>query len=201
MQSLEKLVEGLISYDDEEELIIEEVFLACTICKNLCDLCETGICIIQNIKATHGKVEGLPSIGKIKLARSFLEKYYSDDMFLDDEEFGVKPNWEAIQEFDEKKLKTAVSIYRMVKANIGEGEMEIIKKAMQERNSDYFLNNYMDIFKGGLSDWIDFRGFINSPYLTDEDKECMWEFFEQIINIISEEEEMFDILSKMLISE
>lgn len=174
----------------------EELFLAFLICKNLADLCETGVAILSQMK----KVADLPQPDNVEMCRLILKRFYSDTMFIPDEQIGHRPNWKAVIGFDQAKSAGAFRIYRAIRNNVLAGPSEAngvtgaqIQVAIKKHDSPYFVKNFdlifanfPDQFKKGLSK---FKNFVASPSVLEEHRNYVWEFFESLLEIYLHEGE------------
>ncbi|CAN5871673.1 hypothetical protein BH23THE1_BH23THE1_32380 [soil metagenome] len=178
----------------------QQLYLSFLVCKNLTDLCETGRAIVNNIESHGHPLDGLPDRDSIALCQQILREFYDDNMFIPDEEFGNKPNWDKVNKFNQDQSNTAYKIYRAIRKNIIEkpGGKDI-QGAIQRKDKKFFLENFDKIFadvpfKDGL---IKFKNFIASPYTRDEDQSYVWDFFESLIDIYIYEQDNLEDLRHM----
>jgi hypothetical protein len=178
----------------------EQLYLAVLICKNLSDLCETGRAIVNSMESNGNPIDGLPDRSNIAMCQQILGKFYSNDMFIEDTEFGNKPNWQVISSFKKDRGDTAYKIYRAIRKNIIEkpGGQDI-QKAIERKDKEYFIGNFDKIFidipfKDAL---LKFKNFVSSPYALAQDQTYVWDFFEALLDIFIFEADHLRDLSKM----
>lgn len=177
----------------------EQKYLAFLVCKNLTDLGETGLSIINSMLSKGVPVDGLPEPSTIGICQTIIQKFYSDDMFIPDEE-GFSPNWSAVNRFNKTKTESSYRIYRAIRNNVVETpKAKDIQKAITDRNKDFFLKNFDSIFadvpfKDGL---IEFKNFLKSPYVSSEHQDIVWDFFDVLLDLFLEEEEILEDLKDM----
>lgn len=177
----------------------EQKYLAFLICKNLTDLGETGLSILNYMNESGISTQGLPEKSTIGLCQSIIQKFYSDNMFIEDED-GFRPNWDAVNGYDTTKTQTSYRIYRAIKNNVvDKPESKDIQKAVDERNKKFFVANFDKIFadipfKQGLTE---FKNFLNSPHVTQEHQNIVWAFFETLLDLFLDEEEILKDLQDM----
>lgn len=170
----------------------EEYFLACMVCKNLADLCETGRAIINNMQSRGVSINNLPRPSDIEMCQNILYRFYDDDMFQEDEEQGSIPNWQAVLKFDKSRANGAYKIYRCIKSNVVDKPIgKEIQTAAKSRDVDYFISNFDTIFanvpfKNGL---LKFKNFVASSAVVPDDREYIWEFFDSLMEIFIDEQE------------
>lgn len=199
MDNLAQQFTDLLSLGGDQYILPkrEEKFLAFLVCKNLSDLCETGMYILEHIKTAGTNMSNLPDSEMIKLCRNSLMVYFSPKMFIDNSEYGSLPNWAVVENFDKMKTKTAVQIYRLIKRNIVENNNII--KAVNDRNKNFFVKNFGQIFAGvPFEDFLGkFKNFIVSPHVKDEDQEYIWDFFQSLLEIFTNAEDMMESLKEL----
>lgn len=178
----------------------EEAYFSFLICKNLSDLCETGTSILNAIQKAGKPITGLPEKDNITLCQNILLKFYSNNMFIPDEEYGVRPNWNAVSNFDKTKTRTAHKIYRAIRKNVLEKEdSKRLRDAIHGRNKDYFIKHFDALFKDipfkeGL---VKFKNFVNSPYVSEEHQKYVFDFFDPVLEIFENEKENIEDVSKL----
>lgn len=178
----------------------EEKFLAFTVCKNLADLGTSGMAIIKEMQKQKLPVNDLPDIPSIQLCQGIIKNYYSDSMFIEDEEFGNVPEWKVISRFDSKRTEIAYRIYRSIRLNlVGNDRSTSLRKAIREKNKAYFIQNFDDIFadipfKDGL---IVFKNFIQSPHVSQKNQDVVWDFFDSFVELYENEKYNLEDLKGM----
>ena len=60
----------------------EQLFFAFMVCKNLSDLCDTGLAILKDITKRGKPLTGLPDDKMINLCEIVLKGLYTDTMFV-----------------------------------------------------------------------------------------------------------------------
>jgi hypothetical protein len=203
---MEVIIDGLVntvinSFDPTPvNATREKCYLSFLICKNLSDLCETGRAIVNNIESKGNPIDHLPNRDSFALCQQVLNRFYSDDIFIEDEEYGNRPNWKAVEKFSSKK-EGACKIYRAIHKNIilKPGGKDI-QKAINQKDRKYFCDNFDKIFTDIPSTFTDalikFKNFIESPYTLDTDQAYIWDFFENLLDIfIFEKENLEDLKS------
>jgi len=178
----------------------EHLFLGFMICKNLSDLCETGRAIVNKIESQGHSIKQLPDRSQIGLCQEILHKFYSDDMFIPDDDIGNRPNWSAVTNFDKNKSHTAYKIYRAIRKNIIEKPTgKQILSAINQKDKTFFINNFDKIFadipfKDGL---LKFRNFLAMSCISQHDQDYVWDFFSALTDIFVYEENHLDDLKSM----
>lgn len=177
----------------------EQKFLAFLICKNLADLCETGQSILLKIKKDGHSTDNLPDYNNIGFCRKILKGYYSDDMFIEDEELGSRPNWKVVENFTSSKTITAFKIFRALSRNIvgkndGNSTGDIILKAIESRDRQPFVDNFDEIFKDvPLKSQLDpIKNFVAYEHVSADDQNYVWDFFDTLINMFLDQEDLLD---------
>lgn len=175
----------------------EEYFLACMVCKNLADLCETGRAILDDMDTRGVSVQNLPKSSDIQMCQGILNRFYHENMFEEDEELGFIPNWQAVHQFNKRKANGAYKIYRCIKHNVVDKPIgKEIQNAAQNRDQDYFINNFDTIFanvpfKNGL---LKFKNFVGSSAVLEDHREYVWDFFDSLMEIFINEKQNLDDL-------
>jgi hypothetical protein len=178
----------------------QQRYLAFLLCKNLSDLCETGQAIVNNIESRGKPIVNLPDRNAIMLCQQILGKFYSDKMFIPDENYGNRPNWSVVGSFNKEKSDTAYKIYRAIRKNVIDSPIgKDIQSAIQLKNTKYFIQNFDKIFadipfKDGLTK---FKNFVVSPDIIPKDRDYVWDFFEALLDIFINEEENLTALQTM----
>lgn len=178
----------------------EEKYLAFLICKNLSDLGETGLAILNKLEQANLPIVNLPDRSSINLCRDILHKFYRDEMFIEDEEFGNRPSWSEVENFDRSKSDTAYRIYRAIKQNaVNKPESKLIQQSVEDRNKVYFIDNFEKIFedvpfKEALNK---FKNFLATDDVDEDDQDYVWEFFDSLLGIFMEEQEIIEDLKEM----
>jgi hypothetical protein len=180
----------------------EKAFLSFLVCKNLSDLCETGRAIVNNIESKGNPIDLLPNRDNIALCQQILGKFYSNDMFIEDPNYGNRPNWDIIKNFSRDKSQGAYKIYRALHKNIIlKPSGKNIQDAIKRKDKDFFLKNFNDIFSDIPSTFTDalckFKNFVSCPYTLNEDQTYMWDFFESLLDIFIFEEENLEDLKNL----
>ena len=182
--------------------IREQRFLCFLICKNLRDLCETGCAILNDIESKGCSVDLLPQRESMALCQQVLTRFYSDEMFIEDSEFGHKPNWVAVAKFNGNKGDGACKIYRAIHKNImiKPGGKEI-RKAIKNKDKKYFLENFDKIFADIPETFtealIKFKNFVSLPDKFIDNQEYIWGFFEGLLDVFIYEKENLEDLRNM----
>lgn len=180
----------------------EQRYLSFLVCKNLSDLCETGRAIINNIESQGNPVGLLPNRDDIALCQQVLSRFYSNTMFIEDEEYGNRPNWKVVDQFGSKG-EGAGKIYRAIHKNIIlKPGGEDIQVAIKKKDKKYFLENFDGIFTDIPSKFsgalCKFKNFIASPYTITEEQDYIWDFFESLLDIFIYEKDNLEDLQKLL---
>lgn len=174
----------------------EELFLSFMICKNLADLCETGVAILNQIQRT----QDLPHPDHVKTCRMILQRFYTDRMFIPDDDMGHRPDWKVVLGFDQTKSAGAYRIYRAIRNNVIAGPSSSssvtgaqIQAAIRRHDTPYFIKNFDLIFANIPEQFkqslIKFKNFVASPVVLEEHRNYIWEFFESLLEIYLHEEE------------
>lgn len=180
----------------------EQYYLSFLICKNLSDLCETGRAIINNIESQGNPIDLLPDKSNIALCQQILGQFYSNDMFIEDSEYGNRPNWSVISKFSRYKSDGAYKIYRAIHKNVilKPGGKDI-QDAIRKKDKKYFLENFNKIFAdippSFANALIKFKNFVSSPYAMTDDQTYIWEFFESLLDIFIFEKDNLDDLKTL----
>lgn len=180
----------------------EQLFFSFLVCKNLSDLCDTGRAILQEISQKGKPLTGLPDEKMISLSESVLRGFYSNSMFIEDEEVGTRPNWKEIQVFDKNRSRGAFKLYRCISRNIKEkpGGKEICE-AVRKHNTSYFVNNFNKIFADLPAEFQKnlnaYRNFLTCPHISEETRNYVWDFFESLLDLFINESENLKMLSSM----
>ena len=166
-----------------------ESFLCMIVSKNLSDLCETGQCIIDEMKDMRISLEGLPSTATLNLIRNVISEFYDPKMFIEDPKLGQRPNWKAIQSFDKDNSKASFQLYRIIRKNVKESKD--MGQALKDRNKIFFLKNIDIIFADlPFQNLVgQFKNFIGSKNVPEESQDLVWSFFEELIGLILKESE------------
>jgi hypothetical protein len=177
----------------------EERFLSFLICKNLRDLCETGCAILNDIESKGCSIDLLPKRDSIALCQQVLTRFYSNDMFIEDPEFGHKPNWVEVAKFNGNKGDAACKIYRAIRKNIIEkpGGKDI-QKAIKNKNKKFFLENFDKIFadipESFTEALLKFKNFVSLPDKFIKNQDYIWDFFGGLIDVfIYEKDNLKDL--------
>jgi len=168
----------------------EQTYLSLILMKNLRSLCTLGTEILSQSPYT----EELPDIETMQLLESMLLYFYHDDFFIPHEELGSLPNWGKIKGFSKDRLDNCFRIYCCIKENCL-SDPQIIP-AIQKRDKKYFLDNFQTLFaKVPFQNQLyKFRNFVASDAVSEEDQECVWEFFESITNLFESEADLLEQL-------
>jgi hypothetical protein len=175
----------------------EEYFLACMVCKNLADLCETGRAILDDMQSRGMSVNNLPRASDIQMCQRVFDRFYSESMFQEDDELGSIPNWDAISNFDQRRGNGAFKIYLCIKHNVIDKPIgKDIQIAAQRRDEKYFIDNFDTIFanvpfKDAL---LKFKNFVASNAVLETHREYIWDFFDSLMEIFINERENLDDL-------
>lgn len=201
MDNLTNQFKGLLTDSvDYDSVAREDKFLAFLICKNLSDLCETGIYILENIKVKGKNCAELPDEDMIKLVKTILSGLFSSKMFVADEEYGSVPDWDIVENYDRKKTEMAIQTYHLLKRNIVlNPDIDKIRTAVEKRDKKYVLINFDKIFQGAPFEeqLQNFKNFIASPHVKVVDQESVWEFIESLMDIFMSEDEMRQTLKNL----
>jgi hypothetical protein len=183
------------SYPNCRKWTLEELFIAYLLTKQLCDLCETGCAIINEL--TELDREQMPSKKTLMVLKEILSHWYSNDMFVESKKYGVKPDWHVVESFDKSPTNPAWILYIL----IIEGITPEIVKAVENRDRNYFYNNFDSIFAKlpqVLSDSIGpFKNFIKSKVVSKEDRETVFDFFQEITVLITDRNTTIENLKTM----
>jgi hypothetical protein len=178
----------------------EQKYLAFLVCKNLTDLCETGSAILNHIQSSGGGSSDLPEKKTINLCKTLLQVFYSNEMFIEDEEFGSLPNWSVVESFTKTKSHAAYKIYRAIRKNvIDKPDSKEVQRAVISGNIIYFQQNFDKIFadipfKNSLGP---FKNFVSSPDVRPQDQQYVMDFFRSLLDIFMDEAELLQDLLKM----
>lgn len=177
----------------------EQRFLAFLLCKNLSDLCQTGCAILNNIESKGCPIDLLPKRESINLCQLVLKRFYLEDMFIEDPEFGTKPNWPVVAKLNGSKGDGACKIYRAIHKNIilKPGGKEI-QKAIKNKDKKFFLENFDKIFADIPETFTEallkFKNFVSLPDKFADNQEYVWNFFDGLLDIfIFEKENLEDL--------
>jgi len=170
-----------------------QTFLNFLLLKNLADMFETGEALINELSS----VGGLPDAGTLRKGRTMLNKLYSSNMFIEDSEYGLLPNWSNIKQWPEESARMAHQIYRICQKNIRNPEG--ISKCLRDKNKDYFLSNIDQVFSSSMfKDTIgEFKSFLASDKIPAESQEIIWDYFGSIIELFTQRDELIKILSQL----
>lgn len=174
----------------------EQRYLAFLVCKNLCDLCETSHAIINAVEAKGHPIADLPERSSIAMYRNILQRYYSEDMFGDDS----LPAWKAIVSFPKDRADIAYKLYRTLRNNIVDTPIgSQIQAAIRRRDRDFFVQAFDKIFERVpyKETLLRFKALIASPYITRQDQEYVWEYFDALLDIFLSEDEYLKISTSM----
>lgn len=169
----------------------EKKFLAFMLCNNLTDLCRKAVRILRGISVRGMPMNNLPDINTISICEGTISMYFSESMFIIDEDRGALPNWRVINAFSADKTEIACKLYRAISKNMTTGEeASRIQKAVQTKNKDYFVKNFDKIFKDvPFTDGLKLiKNFVISSHVTEKDQEDIWEFFDSLLDIFINEE-------------
>ncbi len=174
-----------------------QLFMSFLIAKNLTDLCQTGRAILNEMKDSKLPVEGLPSIGTLNLIESVLRQFYSEKMFIPDEEYSQRPDWKVIASFSKENTRAAFQLYRIISRNVKTATE--MPKALRDRNKKFFLENIDEVFADvPMKDLINqFKNFIGSGYVPKASQEQIWDFFETLIQLIMDDEENIKLVETL----
>lgn len=167
----------------------EDYFLSSLVCKNLADLCETGIEILDHISNSNSK--NLPDKNLIQLANQTLKTFYSNDMFgVAEDGYNTIPVWKVIEGFNKEYLNNGYKIFRAIKNNVANNPAsKQMNESIKERNKKYFIANFDIIFKDvPFTDTIlQFKNFLSSNLLSNDQEESLWEFFDVLMHFLTNE--------------
>lgn len=178
----------------------EELFLACLICKNLSDLCETGRAINNKLTKQKISVQGLPDNSDIETLEGIIKRYYRDEMFRQTEEEGNVPVWDEVSRFDSLRSVVACKIYRALKKNTVESPNgKQLVEAIKKHDRAYIINNFDQIFSNvpQKEELMKFKNFICSPALEEKDQNAVWDFFDSLLDLIWNEKQNVEMLKNM----
>ncbi len=97
----------------------EDYFLSSLVCKNLADLCETGIDILEHIPSNKITPGLLPDKNLIQLGNQTLKSFYSNKMFgLSEDGYNTIPVWVEVEGFDKSCKDNGYKIFRAIKNNV-----------------------------------------------------------------------------------
>ena len=171
----------------------EEYYLSSLVAKNLTDLCQNGISILDslNLPATDKR---LPDRAVIGLAADTLRTFYSNDMFvLDPNDQDTIPSWPVIEKFPKESKDNGYKIFRAIKNNIAKNPNSALMLAsIENRNKKYFIDNFDTIFQDvPFTETIkQFKNFLSSNLLNPDDEELLWEFFHMLLHFFTNEQEI-----------
>lgn len=179
----------------------EDLFISFLLCKNLDDLCETGIAILNDMIKRKISLKGLPGIADIDRCKFILRRFYTNNMFVDDEEMGSLPNWGVISSFDQVKTKAAFKIYRAIKNNLSSGRGESMQEAIRKRDTGYILKHFDEMFANIPTEFkenlVKFKNFIASTDVPKEHKEYVYIFFESLLELLFLEPQTMEQLKSL----
>lgn len=175
----------------------EQTYFAHLVCKNLSDLCDTGMAILDDPRLIQSS--DLPDINTIQMGRKALLRLYDDNMFLQDDEYGNLPNWEVIEKFPEENRIIACKVYRAIKNNLAKQNTKFVE-AVKRRDQTYFLQEFEEIFADVPFKELlcKFRNFIGSSYIDKEDQETIWQYFEILVEMFMHEEENLEEIRHLM---
>jgi len=171
----------------------EERFLASMVCKNLADLCETGRSILEDMRAQKISTANLPNTADIETCQNILSRFFDEKMFIENEEYGIRPEWREVLRFEKVRGDGACKLYHCIKHNVVDKPLGTeIQRAAQTRNVHYFVTNFDRIFKDvpfkeALSK---FKNFVATSAVTKEHQDYIWEFFDSLLEIFLQESEI-----------
>ena len=164
----------------------EEQFIAFMVCKNLSDLCETGRAILLGLQRVSRNLENLPDSQTIQFCQTVIRRYYSDDMFIEDAEFGNLPNWKVIEKFNKTYRDHTCRIYRIIEKNVLEHKsIDDILTAIRKHDRVFFIENFDGLFaRIPLQEQLNlFKNFLSHKDVADEDQDTIWSFFESLLDL------------------
>ena len=178
----------------------EQQYLACLMCKNLYDLCETGICIINTLKRNGSDLSQFPDTNQLDLYRKVLDGLFDHKMFIEDDKYGYIPDWDIVVKFNKESSHIAYKIYSGMKWNAVEGpSSKKLQHAIEKHDKGFFIENYDTIFekipfKQPLSK---FKNMLDSKLITDDDQQYVWDFFEALFDMFLHEDENIEELTNL----
>lgn len=178
----------------------EKKFLAFLLCKNLSDLCQTAIRILKGISKKGIPLTGLPDISSISICDETLCSYFSESMFIENDEIGWAPVWKEVLKFPGNKTEVACKLYRAISKNITSGsQARDIQQAVQKRDKEFFIKNFDEIFKNiPFTEELKLvKNFVSSPHVKKEDQEYVWDFFDSLLDIFISEKDNLDVLKSL----
>lgn len=170
----------------------EEKFMASILLKNIYDMCCAGELII----AKNPKNENIVNPSIVKIFKIYLKTYYSNDFFIESDQFGTEPNWEKINSFNEDKFNDSCKIYMAIKKNVINKPK--IYDSILKRDKKYFIDNFDDLFMNlPMAEYLsNFKKFIEDDTIcSKEDQEIIWSYFEVIIDLFFNEDEYISSLN------
>lgn len=170
-----------------------ELFLSFILCKDLADLFETGRAILRETPV-H---KNLPSETTLLTIQTILNEFYSPDMFIPDNEYGQKPNWSVVLNFNKDNSRAAFQLYKILRRNIiSATEMP---KALKSRNKEFFLENFDYMFADlPFKDLVsEFKNFIASDDVSLENQEFIWDFIDSLVSLINDDQENIQTIEKL----
>ncbi|MEM3858062.1 MAG: hypothetical protein QW478_01505 [Candidatus Micrarchaeaceae archaeon] len=191
------LINELTSYlSDAEFPTKEKSFLSCLVCKNVHDLCETAETILKKVQNKGHNISTLPDINNIILFKSIFSLFYDENMFIEDEEMGARPNWKVITTFSKDKLHTAYKIYNAFKKNL---QQKDLVEALKNKNDKFFIENIDRLFNGLIKkeNLNKFKNFMTYKKIDEEDKEILWSYPNVIADLILNENDHLNILNNL----
>jgi hypothetical protein len=162
----------------------EQKCVAFLFAKNLRDLSETALSIVMSIK--NPSIE-LPSEEVLKICIATMQQSYPNNLFPDG---NFVYSRKAVESYQGSEL--IFDIYDGVKSRL---TPEIIK-AVNEQDEKYFSKHFDNVFAVLLKNPIigmhvaKFRFLISNSAIQPKDKSIVWEFFIEIVGLMSQEEKV-----------
>lgn len=154
------------------------------IMKNIQDLTETALNIIRSLPDSDKKL--FPNESLLNISISTLSSSYPSALFPGGE---FKYDKKIVDAFN-PLFNISTDIYKGLKEHLTHS----IAEAARQRNEKYFLQNYDSLFsplltKPVIGDQVmKFKFFLTCPSIKKEDRESVWEFFEQILDLLENEQ-------------
>lgn len=165
-----------------------ELFMSFLVVANLADLCETGRSILNEMTNKGLKTTGLPTNSTMGIVQGLLKNYYSDKMFIEDDDYPQRPNWKVIKAFPTDDARAAFQLYRIIRRNIT--ECSNLDEIISTRDKTIFLKNFDSVFAGlPMKDMVSqFKNFLSCDLVPTKSQELVWNYFEELVGLIHEEE-------------
>lgn len=155
------------------------------IIKNIQDLTETALGIIRSLPEAEKRL--FPNEAILNISIKAISSFYPSSLFPGGE---FKYDKKIVDSF-KPSFNMAEEIYKGLKKHINHA----IAEAARTRDEKYFLDNYDTLFSPLLEQGqivgdqvMKFKFFLSCPSIKKDDREIVWQFFEQILDLLEKEE-------------